>query len=146
MTEFELYEDLSDFFGDGMVTAGYVFGTTLLVEWPGTKLDVPHLTGDATNGHVKPWIRYNYRPVAGGQATLGSRFFTNGVIIHQIFTPPYQGLQSALSIADSVRSVYDGNVSVGGVWFRNTRPQVVGLTGGWFQVNVSVNFEYDFTR
>jgi hypothetical protein len=145
MTEFELYEDLADFFGDGMTAAGYTIGTNLFIEWPDTKLDVPTLAGDA-NGHAKSWIRYNYWPVAGGQATLGSRFFTNGVIVHQIFVAPYQGLQTALSIAESVRSVYDGKVSVGGVWFRNTRPQVVGLSGGWFQVNVSVNFEYDFQR
>jgi hypothetical protein len=154
MTEFELYEDLVDHFGDGMVTAGYILSgnsQNLWIEWPGTKLDVPTLAGDA-NGHVKPWIRYTYRPVDGGQVTLSgdggsARFITVGNIVHEIFAPPYQGMQVALEIAESVRSVYDGKESSGGVWFRKARPpQVVGLTGGWFKVNVSVNFEYEFVR
>lgn len=147
MTELELYRDLCSHFLSGLEGTDY---EDIKIEWPNVRLPAPP-AAVSPDGHAEPWIRYNFEPVTGGQTTLAgddgqAKFATRGVIIHQIFVPPYQGLGVALAIAESVKAVYDGVSSVGGVWFRNTRSNNVGLSGSWYQYNISVNFDYDTKR
>jgi hypothetical protein len=95
-----------------------------------------------------PWARVTVRHSAGNKSSLsnevGSRRFTYvGTIFVQIFTVHEDGMVSADVLADIAMRAFEGNVTSGGVIFRQVRLNEVGQDGQWFQTNVLVDFEYD---
>lgn len=94
------------------------------------------------------WARATLRHNTGFQATLAGetgqrRFRRTGTLVVQIFQPPGAGLSLNPDLAKIVVDAYEGVTSAGGVIFRDVVPNEIGVDGGFFQTNVSVNFEYD---
>jgi hypothetical protein len=95
-----------------------------------------------------PWARTTLRHSTGQQATIASfsgvsRWFREGVLTIQIFTPSGEGLSRAYDLAKVISDALEGVSTSCGVWFRNTRLNEVGPDGDWFQINVMTDFNYD---
>lgn len=65
-----------------------------------------------------------------------------GVVIVQVFIPEGRGDAGALSIADEVCTVLD-NKSFDLVTFQSSRVKEVGVSGGFYQLNVVTSFSSD---
>lgn len=99
------------------------------------------------------WARHSVRhnPVQPGQVTLGRgpdgrrRYRRSGLVLIQLFTPPGDGLSLSDQLATIARSAYQGVATTpGNVIFRAVSVSEVGKdVGGWFQTNVTAEFEYD---
>jgi len=95
-----------------------------------------------------PWARLTLRHNRGEQETLtnaiGQRLFgRDGLLTVQIFTPRGEGLTRAYQLAKVVADALEGKSTPNGVWFRAVRIREVGPDGGWFQLNVTADFEYN---
>lgn len=95
-----------------------------------------------------PWARVVVAHATGGQRTLAGeagtrRFGRVGILTAQIFAPVGGGTDLAYNLAQLVVDAYEGQSTPGGAWFRNTRVNEVGVSDGWFQLNVLVDFDYD---
>ena len=95
------------------------------------------------------WARVTVRHGPGGQTALtGSlgtnRFDRTGLVTVQIFIPNGQGLSQGYSLGKVVTDAFEGKSTASAVWFRNvTPPNEIGASGEWFQLNVTIGFEYD---
>jgi hypothetical protein len=112
----------------------------LPVSWPDLPFKPP--------GENIAWARVTLRTATGKQATLageeGSRRFNRtGVVIIQLFVPIADGMKMAYKLVKIVMGAYEGKATPGGVWFRNTRFNEVGIDGAWHQINVITDFNYD---
>lgn len=100
----------------------------------------------------KPWARITVRHSSGGQRSMGGvggRVFTHrGVVTVQVFVPAgKQGLVRADRLGKVALDAFEGEeTSAGNVWFRNATYREVGVDNGWFQVNVTAEFEYDLVK
>lgn len=95
-----------------------------------------------------PWARITVRHSGGGQGSLAGalgkvKWGRTGRVTVQIFTAPGTGLSTADDLAKLVANAFEGVATPRGVWFRNVHPVEVGPDGGWYQVNVLADFEYD---
>lgn len=98
---------------------------------------------ETTKPNGSAWVRLSIQNGDSRQvATVGDKWRHPGVLIVQVFTPVGQGDKEALIIADAVVSVFQG-VTVSGIRFRATSINAVGPSDGWYQVNVTTDFEYD---
>lgn len=109
-----------------------------LVDTNGDVVDKP---GDA------PWVRLSIRLASGDQVTLGrvgSRGFRHaGVVIVQIFVPQGRGDGTAYDIADAVADTLRGVTTQSVRFLAPDPPEFVGPDGGWWQVNVNTDVEFD---
>lgn len=94
------------------------------------------------------WARLTLQHTTGSQrsiATQNQLYTEQGVLIVQIFTPAGQGLggdeQSGLikRIEDCLRA----KDLPGGIFFMRVKRQELGISGMWWQTNVSGIFQYD---
>lgn len=98
------------------------------------------------------WARVRVRHEAGEQRSLGepgARVFTRyGVVTVQVFVPNgKQGLVLVDRLGNVALSAFEGEeTSAGNVWFRNTAYREAGVDNGWFQANVTAEFEYDTVK
>lgn len=77
-------------------------------------------------------------------AAAGRRTYRhNGMVIIQCFRPTHEGEKPALDLADAAAAVFRGTTLASGIIFRSPTVDVVGAEGGWFQVNVSIPFQFD---
>lgn len=94
---------------------------------------------------VKPWARIGIKDNLRTQETIGGvgqrRFDNNGIVIVELYTPAWDGLTLAHTLAPLIRNVFEG-INVGALWFRNTRTNPVGPDGFWFHTNVISEFEW----
>ncbi len=95
----------------------------------------------------QPWAMFVIRHAPAGQTTLGGvgkRTFNRlGIIITSIFTPIGNGLSTSYALAKIAADAYEGKHSPNGVWFRNVAIQEIGRDGEFFQLNVTIAFDYD---
>lgn len=121
---------------------------------PGASQGIPVIYWDSDATAPKPpnpWARVTvqHSPVQPGQVTLagfsgGRRFRRTGICTVQIFTPLGDGLSTADQLATIARSAFEGQTTPSSVIFRAVSVNEVGRDeGGWFQVNVLAQFEYD---
>jgi len=94
----------------------------------------------------EPWVRLTIRE---GEASLpafggGSNVYRHpGTVIVQVFTPDGTGDGQAREIADSVADIFRGKRLSGVRFFDAPYINTVGTDGAWFQINVTMPFEYD---
>jgi hypothetical protein len=104
-----------------------------------------------------PWARIQIRHNGGEQSTLqerGQREFERlGIITVQIFTPLNDGRKAVDLYAQTAMRAFErqaatkiGGTSVDEVWFRNTQTNEIGRNEGWYQTNITSQFEYDFSE
>lgn len=119
-------------------------GNVPTVQWPDDESDPP--AADA------PFARIRIRHNPSGQSTFGPtgqrRFARSGIVTVQVFTPVTDGAGSTLAgkLATIARNAYEGRSTASGIWFRDTRIKEVGSDKTWYQINVTVEFEYDEQR
>lgn len=97
-----------------------------------------------------PFARATVHHVEGRQSTLTngngkSSYERVGIFTFQVFGPlgSGKGLTIAEGLANIALNTFEGKASPGGIWFRNCRINEVGVTDGWYQINVLVEFTYD---
>lgn len=56
------------------------------------------------------------------------------------------GLEKAEYLATMAAEAYQGATTEHCAWFRNVRKVNVGSSGGWYQINVLIDYEYDEVR
>jgi hypothetical protein len=108
--------------------------------------DVDKAEKDAKGAHFRIFIKHS----DGGQLTLGGtgsrRFSRVGILIVQVMTPFGDGFTLADTLATLARNAFEGVSTPNGVWFRRVAAKEIGKTGGYYQTNVTANFEYTERR
>ena len=83
----------------------------------------------------------------GGKVSTGgggSRFTRFGLIAVQIFTPFGDGLTLSDTLSNIMLEALEGaDTGSDQVGFRNARIEEIGQIGGYYQVNVEAEFNYD---
>lgn len=120
-----------------------VVGLIPAIQWQG--LDISPIPPQGV-----PFGRATVHHIEGGQSTLGNSQGKNtyervGILTFQVFGPlgSGKGLTIAEGLANIALNAFEGKASPGGIWFRNCRLNEVGVTDGWFQINVLAEFTYD---
>lgn len=100
-----------------------------------------------------PYAKVFIEPLMSGQSSLTGatgliKYKNLGLMTVQTFgvLDRGDGLEMAEYMAIMAKRIYQGKVSPNGVWFRNCRTNRIGTTGGWFQFNTLIEFEYDELR
>ena len=98
------------------------------------------------------WFRWTFQHTDGGQGSLANhegkrRWRREGLIIVQCFGLLDAGGKTlAQRMAESVRDAYQGIATPSGVWFRRATTGEVGIDGPHYQVNATIQFNYDEVR
>lgn len=108
------------------------------IAWP----DIPFTPPNAT------WVRFSMKNNAGFQASIGApgsnRFRRVGIVYIQVFQKEGQGSTDARTKADKAADIFIAN-GLSGVRFKNVNARDIGPANGWYQWQVSAEFEYDHT-
>lgn len=100
------------------------------------------------------WIRGSLRHGSAGQGSLAGengvrRWDRAGIISVQCFAPLVAasgGVYRATQLACVVRDALQGKKTESCVWFRNARVNEIGEDKDWFNVNATIEFNYDELR
>lgn len=98
------------------------------------------------------WLRLSLLHATGNQASLAGengvrRWNRTGFISAQCFAPLARGsVQKATELACVVRDALQGKQTESCVWFRNPRINEIGEDRDWFNVNATIDFDYDELR
>ena len=87
------------------------------------------------------WIRVNILNADSKQISLGSNPYYRyiGLLIFQIFIKPNVGSGRALQLADQITTMFRG-MTLHSMTFHPPQVDIVGESGGWYQINVSTKF------
>lgn len=101
----------------------------------------------------EPYTAIFTRPAVTPQASLANhggvrRWETVGTLWIQCFGPLSSGKGLEIAEYQSIIAAraYQGKSSENSIWFRNVRKQYIGPSGGWYQINVLADYEYDELR
>lgn len=96
----------------------------------------------------EPWARTTVQHTESFAAAIGRAFFRRqGILTVEVFTPCGTGyLGGAVDLAGLIRDAFEGQVSPGGVRFRDCAIREVGPDGGFDKTNVDIDFEYEERR
>lgn len=116
------------------------WGNLTPIAWP----DV-HFTPSSTT-----WVRFSMKNNLGFQASIGSPganlFRRRGIITIQVFQKAGKGSTDARSKADIAANAFLDNALPGFI-FSNVNARDIGTDGaGWYQWNVTAEYQYDLTR
>lgn len=113
--------------------------------WQGVPANVQPASNDI-------WLRAALSHVTGNQSSLAGedgvrRWNRTGFISVQCFAPLARGsVQKATQLACVVRDALQGKQTESCVWFRNPRIAEIGEDRDWFNVNATIDFDYDELR
>lgn len=98
---------------------------------------------------LKEYARFSWQDTGGSQASLGARedgilYRRVGIAFVQIFTELNTGTARSNALKERALDFFE--TYLGAVWFRNQGPGYAGPGGGFYQVNVSAEFQYDSLR
>ncbi len=108
----------------------------------------PNVQGTKPSAQVA-WARVTVSHGPGGQTALtgglgSNRFDRFGLVTVQIFIPNGQGLSQGYILGKVIADAFEGKSTTSAIWFRNvTPPNEIGPSVEWFQINVTIEFEYD---
>ena len=130
------------FFSD-VSTIAQRLTSQLSVGHPSVKLLMPN---DVKEVNENLWCSLAVKPGDTKQVSMGDgssrRFRTAGVVMVGIMLKPDRGSGEALSLADDIAG-YLRNWKSGNLRLRAPTVQDLGLSGGWYQVNVIVPYQSD---
>jgi hypothetical protein len=95
--------------------------------------------------NVEQWARLTILEGDSALAGLGGseKLFRNpGVIIVSIFIKPHLGAKPALALADTAAAIFR-DVIADNIIYRAPAIARVGDNSGWYQVNVTIPFQWD---
>ncbi len=108
--------------------------------------DVDKAEKDAKGAHIRLFVKLTLGDVQT-LARVGNRLFTRaGIVIAQVMTPFGDGFTLDDALATVARNAFEGVSTPNGVWFRKVSVKNVGKTGGYYQTNVTANFEFNERR
>lgn len=123
---------------------GLVEPPTIL--WEGRKTSAPP-------DPDQPYLRFTVTPVMAEQSSLAGadttrRYCNDGLINVQSFGPLQwdNGYEVANFLAIMAKRVFQGKTSPNGIWFRNCRTNRIGASGGWYQFNTIIEYQFDEQR
>jgi len=124
--------------------------TRMNTEWLTTPIafeNTPDSTALISAKNAKsPWIRFVIRDGDGRLQTIGSNSRLDryaGVLLISIFVAQQIGTKLAREHADSIAAIWRGYSGASCVSFGTPFINIIGETDGWFQINVTVNFQND---
>lgn len=130
----------------GLISAAVVaYDPTVKLYWQGVPANDQPTSNDI-------WLRVSLQHVTGRQSSLAGedgvrRWNRTGFISVQCFAPLARGsVQAATKLACVVRDALQGKQTTSCVWFRNPRINEVGEDKDWFNVNATIDFDYDELR
>ncbi|HIJ23920.1 MAG TPA: hypothetical protein HPP64_13575 [Gammaproteobacteria bacterium] len=97
------------------------------------------------------WDGVDYTPVAGtswisltilsgeDQSSTMTKYNQIGLLVIQIFTPEHTGSATARGYADTLSGIFRNAVQ-SGINFKLPTTTRVGISNGWYQMNVSVPY------
>jgi len=92
------------------------------------------------------WVRWSVRQAVASQVSFSGassgRFRHPGLAIAQIFVPVDSGTQDGIQLADIIKAAFRA-VTVASVTYQTPYFTQVGVTDGWWQMNVSCPFYFD---
>lgn len=90
---------------------------------------------------VSEWVRISIQNASAKQVSLGSNpmFRYVGILFIQVFIKPDIGSGRALQIADEFTNLFRAK-RINGILFLVPEIQRIGISGDWYQTNVSVQF------
>ena len=133
------------------VVAAYLADMTanqpeVVLAWENVKFDPDEAFPSYSEADAFTRLNFQHTPGEAGNAGLGNRYFRRGgIIIVQVFTRANTGRARSNDVVDSVLLFFE-TTSVPGIWFRGQSPSEAGDDGSWYQVNVSIDFDYDTLR
>lgn len=98
------------------------------------------------------WVRVSMQHVDGRQESLAGgdglrRWNRVGFVTAQCFAPLSKGsVARASELASVVRDALQGRQTESCVWFKRPRITEVGEDRDWFNVNATIDFDYDELR
>lgn len=128
-----------------MAVANGVFSVVpgLVVEWDG----IDEMKPPSGDSHwVYAMIRHDpsYQASLSGPDQGKKRWRSTGMMTVQCFwLLKDTSVTGARALAEKLQQAYRGRATASGVWFRNPSIREVGPDSRWYQVNFTVNFEYD---
>lgn len=95
------------------------------------------------------WVRFTMKNTDGRQASIGNpganRFRRTGLVSIQVFQPENKASKDARTKADVAADIFIAN-GLSGFLFKNVNAKDIGPDGsGWYQWNVTAEFQYDRT-
>lgn len=90
------------------------------------------------SGWIACHIKRNILPTP----ELDSSYEVMGILIFQIFTPLDSGLADSNTIVDTLAGLYSNQNNIAGLWFGDATLTDIGKSDIWYQVNLSVPFNY----
>lgn len=129
-------------------TAVSAYDGAVKMYWEG----VPTSPTNAAPTQNDVWLRASLMHATGSQASLAGvdgvrRWNRTGFISVQCFAPLARGsVQKATQLACVVRDALQGKQTESCVWFRNPRINEIGEDRDWFNVNATIDFDYDELR
>jgi len=112
------------------------------ISWPNVPFTLP---ADGS------WVRFTMKNNDGRQVTMGSpganRYRRIGIVTIQVFrkikASRPESTSKVLELADTVADIFIAN-QLNGILFKNVNARDVGNDGnGWYQYNVTAEFQYD---
>lgn len=109
------------------------------IAWPDRQFTPPNGT----------WVRFSMKNTIGQQASIGSPnsnyFRRQGIVTIQIFAKENGGALDCRTKADVAVSLFMAN-GLSGFTFSNVNASGIGADGhGWYQWNVTAEYQYDIT-
>lgn len=98
------------------------------------------------------YVRFTMTPNLAGQDafTPGEEkiWLNQGIISVQAFAPTQwvDAYEFSQYMAIMAKRVYQGNASPNGMWFRNCRTNRIGPSGGWYQFNTIIEYQFNEQR
>ena len=106
------------------------------IAWPDINFNPPNET----------WVRFSMKNNDGFQASIGSpgnnKFRRTGMVYIQVFQKEGQASTDARAKADAAADIFLAN-DLDGILFKNINSKQIGNSDGWYQINVSAEFQYD---
>ena len=111
-----------------------------------TATDIEYQNTEYQANRTDPFVKITVIPgnenIIGFGGDSNKLYRTVGVVFFGIFVPVDTGTRLALIYADQIAAIFRG-IEDQGVIFRNIEINEVGELSGWFQFNLSIDFESD---
>lgn len=121
----------------------------IAANWTSTPVTYDNL--DYAPAQGASWVRVTILDGAGNRISLGAsganvaltRFV--GVVVVSIFTPGAIGTATARAYADTLDTLFR-DVSADGIIYGTPYLTAVGRSEGWYQLNITIPFQWDDVR
>jgi len=120
--------------------------TATPIAWPNYDFDPSRLSADEqTTGFIRFSIQFGASEQIGLGGELDKRQWRNlGVLFIQVFVAENSGTKLCMQHVDALKELWRGQQLAGGILIRSPDINVIGRDNeGFFQVNVSVAFQWD---